>query len=231
MPYMELFDKDVINQTFNHNKLLQFLLDKQSYPIKLSKVKLGKGDILFHENKVHDYIYLVVEGLFSAWKDNHIIEFMGQKEFIGTESILSNEDSLFTIEALEDAIVWRFSKEDVMCKLMSTQDGLFFLYSDMKAVNESLTKRNAFQTGTTGSRILGSIIQLGKRYGEENAVSVVLPKSLNKKIIANYSNVTQTTMYYTCRQLTLDGFLEESRYRLKINKSRTKELNNLKVLM
>ncbi|MBM5598036.1 Crp/Fnr family transcriptional regulator [Listeria seeligeri] len=231
MPYMELFDKDVIHQTFNHNKLLQFLLDKKSYPIKLTKIKLGKGDILFCENKVHDYIYLVVEGLFSASKDNHIIEFMGGEEFIGTDSILSNEDSLFTVEALENAALLRFSKEDVMCKLMSTQDGLFFLYSDMKVVNENLTKRNAFQTGETGSKILGSIIQLGKRYGEESAERITLPKSLNKKIIANYSNVTQATMYYTCKQLTIDGFLEESRYRLMINKSHIGKWNNLKALL
>ncbi|EAH3956996.1 cyclic nucleotide-binding domain-containing protein, partial [Listeria monocytogenes] len=130
MIYRELFDKDMINQTFNNSKLLHVLFDQKSHPIEQEIITVKKGGFLFLENEIHDSIYLVAEGLIIVWKSAHVIHIVGKREFVGLDSIL-NEKSFFSAEALGDAILWRFSKEEVVCKLMNLQEGIFYLYNDM----------------------------------------------------------------------------------------------------
>ncbi|MBC1475077.1 Crp/Fnr family transcriptional regulator [Listeria grandensis] len=219
MSYMQLFDKDVMDRAFNSDQLIRLLLDKKTDPIEFQPIKLAKRDVLFLENLIHDYIYIVKKGFFSHSKGNHVISFTTDKEIIGMDSILGNEVSFFTVEALTESKLWRFSKEDVMRKLMSTQEGVFYLYNDMKAINEYLVQRNVFQMVDTKDRIMACLIQLGKRYGEENDYQIKLPKTLTRKIIANYLNITITTMYFLCKQLIQDGFLEANSQALVVKKA------------
>lgn len=230
MLYRELFNKDVISKNFNNDKLSHALFGKQTYPIKREKINVEKGEFLIHENELHDSIYLVVEGLFSVRKSLHIIRIVGKKNFIGFDSILGNENSFFTVEALRDATLWRFSKMDVICKLMSKQEGLFYLYNEMKSINGHLIQQNMFLRKSSKTRILNNMILLGKQYGEENSKFITLPECLSKQIIANYSNATQATMRVICKQLSNDSILEET-HQLMINKSRVKEYKNLAMLL
>ncbi|MBC2320780.1 Crp/Fnr family transcriptional regulator [Listeria booriae] len=231
MSYMQLFDKEVMEETFNTNQLINLLLDKKTYPIPSTKLLLNKRDILFHENQIHDYIYIVESGLFSNWKKEHVISFTKQNEFIGIDSILGNETSFFTVQALAKSEVWRFAKEDVMRKLMSTQEGVFYLYNEMKTNNEYLIQRNVYQMVETKERIMANMIQLAKRYGKEDTQHLILPKNLTKKIIANYLNITMTTMYYICKQLIQEGFLEPISHQLVMNKAVIKENKMLASLL
>ncbi|MBC1954173.1 Crp/Fnr family transcriptional regulator [Listeria welshimeri] len=223
MIYRELFDKDMINKTFNNSKLLHVLFDKKLHPVDQERVTVKKGEFLFLENEIHDSIYLVVEGLFIVWKSAHVIHIVGKRDFIGLDSILANEKSFYSVEALGDATLWRFSKEEVVCKLMSLQEGIFYLYNDMKTVKVHLLHKKMLQRKNSKIRILSNMIQLGEKYGEESPELIKLPNGLNKKIIANYSNVNLATMRVACRQLANDSILEET-YQLMINKSRVKNL-------
>ncbi|MBC2161745.1 Crp/Fnr family transcriptional regulator [Listeria booriae] len=231
MSYMQLFDKEVMEETFNTNQLINLLLDKKIYPIPSTTLLLNKRDILFDENQIHEYIYIVKSGLFSNWRKGHVISFTKQNEFIGVDSILGNEPSFFTVQALAKAEVWRFTKEDVMRKLMSTQEGVFYLYNEMKTNNEYLIQRNVYQMVETKERIMANMIQLAKRYGKEDTQHLILPKNLTKKIIANYLNITMTTMYYICKQLIQEGFLEPISHQLVMNKAVIKENKMLASLL
>ncbi|EEO6238648.1 Crp/Fnr family transcriptional regulator [Listeria monocytogenes] len=223
MIYRELFDKDMINQTFNNSKLLHVLFDQKLHPIEQEIITVKKGEFLFLENEIHDSIYLVAEGLIIVWKSAHVIHIVGKREFVALDSILANEKSFFSAEALGDAILWRFSKEEVVCKLMNLQEGIFYLYNDMKTVNVRLLQKKMLQRKNSKIRILSNMIQLGKKYGEESPELIKLPSILNKHIIANYSNANQATMSVACRELTNDSILEET-HQLMINKTRVKKL-------
>ncbi|EAD4839056.1 Crp/Fnr family transcriptional regulator [Listeria monocytogenes] len=222
MIYRELFDKDMINQTFNNSKLLHVLFDQKLHPIEQEIITVKKGEFLFLENEIHDSIYLVAEGLIIVWKSAHVIHIVGKREFVGLDSILANEKSFFSAEALGDAILWRFSKEEVVCKLMNLQEGIFYLYSDLKTVNVRLLQKKMLQRKNSKIRILSNMIQLGKKYGEESPELIKLPSILNKRIIANYSNANHATMSVACRELTNDSILEETP-QLVINKTRVKK--------
>ncbi|EAH0639339.1 Crp/Fnr family transcriptional regulator [Listeria monocytogenes] len=223
MIYRELFDKDMINQTFNNSKLLHVLFDQKIHPIEQEIITVKKGEFVFLENEIHDSIYLVAEGLIIVWKSARVIHIVGKREFVGLDSILANEKSFFSAEALGDAILWRFSKEEVVCKLMNLQEGIFYLYNDMKTVNVRLLQKKMLQRKNSKIRILSNMIQLGKKYGEESPELIKLPSILNKRIIANYSNANQATMSVACRELTNDSILEET-HQLMINKTRVKKL-------
>ncbi|EEO3343508.1 Crp/Fnr family transcriptional regulator [Listeria monocytogenes] len=223
MIYRELFDKDMINQTFNNSKLLHVLFDQKLHPIEQEIITVKKGEFLFLENEIHDSIYLVAEGLIIVWKSAHVIHIVGKREFVALDSILANEKSFFSAEALGDAILWRFSKEEVVCKLMNLQEGIFYLYNDMKTVNVRLLQKKMLQRKNSKIRILSNMIQLGKKYGEESPELIKLPSILNKHIIANYSNANQATMSVACRELTNDSILEET-HQFMINKTRVKKL-------
>ncbi|MBC1780003.1 Crp/Fnr family transcriptional regulator [Listeria booriae] len=219
MPYLDLFDKDVIGERFSSDHLLHLLQDNSDYEIESEKIELARHEILFHENQVHDHIYIIETGIFGAWRGTHIINFVGEYGFIGMDNILGNEPSTLTLIALTKAVVWRFSKEEVMRKLMYMQEGLFFLYNDMKLTNEYLINRSILQVTDAKERIKTFMIQLGKAYGEETADQFILPKIFTKKIISNYLNLTSTTVYYICKKLIKEGFLEPISYQLIVNKA------------
>ncbi|MBC1499785.1 Crp/Fnr family transcriptional regulator [Listeria weihenstephanensis] len=218
MPYLDLFDKDVVGERFSSNHLFNLLQEKDIYEIESEKIQLARHEILFYENKVHDYMYIIESGIFGAWRGSHIMSFVGQDGFIGLDSILGNDPSFLTVVALTKAVVWRFSKEEVMRKLMYMQEGLFFLYNDMKRTNEYLINRSILQVTDAKERIKIFMIQLGKTYGVEKQDQIILPKIFTKKIISNYLNLTSTTVYYICKELIKEGFLEPISYQLIVNK-------------
>ncbi|EKB1221383.1 Crp/Fnr family transcriptional regulator [Listeria monocytogenes] len=225
MIYKELFDKDMINKTFNNNRLLHVLFDKKLHPIERERIIVRKGEFLFLENEIHDSIYLVGEGLFIVWKSVHVIHIVGKKDFIGLDSILANEKSFFSVQALGDSTLWRFSKEGVVRKLMNIQEGVFYLYNDMKKANVHLLQKKMLQRKNSKIRILSNMIQLGKKYGEESPELIKLPSVLNKSIIANYSSVNQAIMNKACSELANDSILGATS-QLVINKIRVEKLMN-----
>ncbi|EUJ23150.1 hypothetical protein PGRAN_09466 [Listeria grandensis FSL F6-0971] len=210
LSYIELYDKDVIDKTFSSNKLLDLLLDDDIYVIDSKKITLEKGEVIFNENDVHDYIYVIASGICGAWKNGHVTNFYGHQEVIGMDDILSNERSFVTVSALMEVEAWKFSKEQVMAKLMFTQEGVFFLYNNMKVANMDLLHKDAMHLEDTKERLLASLIKLGKRYGEVSSYEIKLPKVFTKKIIANHLNLNPGTMSILCKQLEVDGILEKS---------------------
>lgn len=219
MPYLELFDKDEIGERFSRDNLLHLLRDNHDYKIESKKIQLARHEVLFYEKQVDNYVYIVESGIFGAWRDTHIINFIGEYGLVGMTNILGNEPSSLTVIALTKAEVWCFSKEDVMRKLMYMQEGLFFLYNDMKMANEYLIHRSILQETDAKERIKTFMIQLGKMYGEETATQLILPKIFTKKIISNYLNLTSTTVYHICKELIKDQFLEPISYQLVVNKA------------
>ncbi|MBC2327801.1 Crp/Fnr family transcriptional regulator [Listeria booriae] len=207
MSYVALFDKDIISEQFGSEKLLDLLLDEGNYRIESSEVRITKKSIILRENEVHDYMYILKSGICGAWKDKHITIFLGGHDIIGMNNILANEQSTLTVTALTDVNAWKFSKEEVLKKLMNTQEGIFYLYNDVRLANKDLLNKNVLEMEDTEIRLLCSLLQLGKLYGSENRNIVKLPKIFTKKIISNYLNITETTMYIICKQLVDAGVL------------------------
>lgn len=219
MPYLDLFDKDIIDKSFSSQRLIHLLLDERDYTIEREKITLARHEVVFYEKDIHDYLYVVESGIFGAWRNTHIIRFIGKHDLIGMNDILGNAPSSSTLVALTKSVVWRFSKEEVMCKLMFMQEGLFFLYNDMKITNEYLINRQLLQLVETKERIKMFMLQLGRVYGEETPSQIILPKIFTKKIISDYSNTTPTTVYQICKELMSEGFLEPVSYQLIVNKN------------
>ncbi|MBC1501312.1 Crp/Fnr family transcriptional regulator [Listeria weihenstephanensis] len=220
MLYKELYNKDVVDGKFGNSQLLHVLQDNDGYPIARKKMALGQKDNLFHEDTVHEYVYLVESGILGAWKGAHLVHFIGKGAFIGMEHILGNEVSYLTVTALEKAVVWRFLKTDVLWKVMHRQEGLFFLYTDLKGMNDHWMHRCAIQFLDAKEQIIANIEELGRLYGKETPQQIILPKVFTKRLLANYLNLTGTTVYYVCKQLIQEGLLEPVSYQLIVNKDK-----------
>lgn len=145
---------------------------------------------------------------------------------LGMNSILHNEASILTVIAMTEVVVWEFSKQEVMMKLMYMQEGIFYLYQDIRAKNEDLLYKIKLQTEPAETRIIKSLMEIGRLYGEEDQNNIKLQKEFTRKIIANYSNVTVTTVYIICKQFVEAGLLAPS-LQICINKSALKEIINI----
>ncbi|MBC2177756.1 Crp/Fnr family transcriptional regulator [Listeria booriae] len=220
MLFKELYDKDEVDGKFGNPQLLHVLQDNDGYPIVRKKITLRPKEILLPEDTVHEYVYLVESGILGAWKGAHLVHFIGKRTFIGMDNILGNEVSYLTVTALETSVVWRFSKTDVLWKVMHMQEGLFFLYTDLKGMNEHWMHRCALQFTDAKEQIVSNILELGRTYGKETMNQIILPKVFTKKIISNYLNLTSTTVYYVCKQLIKEGLLEPVSYQLIVNKDK-----------
>lgn len=218
MPYQELFDKQVVSKQFNSDQLLKLLLDDSIYPIAHEIIQVKKSTILLHEDEVHEYLYIIQSGLCSTTKDGHIKSFLKEDEVIGMNNILGNEASSFTITALTNMVLLKFTKEDVMLKLMHLQEGLFFLYNDMKTMNQHMVQRDVLHVVDTKERLKMNIVYLGVLYGNEIQNQLILPKNFTKKMVSNFINLTPTTVYNICKQLVEEGFLLEGAQNIVVNK-------------
>ncbi|CAM4104636.1 Crp/Fnr family transcriptional regulator [Listeria booriae] len=230
MSYVELFDKDVMQRQFNNNQLLQLLFDDSVFPIKRKKIKYPKKTVILMENQTHDALYFLESGICAGWREKHLTLFFGEHDVLGMNSILHNEPSSLTVTALTKAVVWEFSKQEVMMKLMHTQEGVFFLYQDVRAENADLLLKNSMQAEDTEVRVMGNIIRLGRLYGEEKRDTIKLPKIFTRKIIANYSNTTVTTVYLLCKHWMELGVLAPD-LQLCVNKPAVREMMTIKELL
>ncbi|EUJ42835.1 Crp/Fnr family transcriptional regulator [Listeria riparia] len=218
MPYQKLFDKHVIGRQFNSCQLLKLLVGNNLYPINHEIIRVNKQDVILKEGNRHKYMYFIQSGLFSVAKEGRIKGFLKESEVIGMTNILVNEESSFTVTALTGSLLLRFTKEDVMLKLVHLQEGLFFLYNDIKIMNQYMIQRDLLQVTDAKDRIKVNIAYLGKLYGKEDKHHIILPKVFTKKIISNFVNVTSTTVYKICRELEEEGFLGKDGQDIEVNK-------------
>ncbi|MBC1371973.1 Crp/Fnr family transcriptional regulator [Listeria booriae] len=219
MSYMELFDKDVMEEEFSSTELLHVLSDKTSFPIDKERRVFRKKEYITIENEVHDYIYFIQSGICGVWKNEHINNFIGENDIIGFNEILGNEPSFTSVIALNDIITWRFSKEQVMSKLMYSQEGAFYLYQYMKLVNANLLQKQTLQTEETKKQLILTLIHLGQQYGEENQHQIILPKIFTKKIVANYLGMTRQHMTHICKDFECNEVFEADANQFILNKA------------
>ncbi|CAM4049223.1 Crp/Fnr family transcriptional regulator [Listeria booriae] len=218
MSYMELFDKDVMEEEFSSTELLHVLSDKTSFPIDTERKVFRKKDQIVIENEIHDYIYFIQSGICGVWKNEHINSFIGESDIIGFNEILGNEPSFTSVIALNEIVTWRFSKEQVMSKLMYSQEGAFYLYQYMKLINANLLQKQTLQTEETKKQLLLTLTYLGQQYGEENQHHIILPKIFTKKIISNYLGMTRQHMTYLCKDFESNGIFETDTNQFILNK-------------
>ncbi|EUJ23130.1 Crp/Fnr family transcriptional regulator [Listeria grandensis] len=205
MSYMALFDKDVMDQQFGSTQLLKLLSDTSSYPINIEERIFNKKEKLSSENLIHDYIYFIQSGVCVAWQNEHVTYFIGPHDIIGMNDIFGNEKSAISAVALTDVKTWRFSKQQVMSKLMYSQEGAFYLYHSMKETNAKLLQKQMWQMEDTKERLISTLTYLGRLYGEEDGDQIKIPKYFTKAIISNYLGMSRQHMTTLYRNLANDG--------------------------
>ncbi|AQY49923.1 hypothetical protein PWEIH_06069 [Listeria weihenstephanensis FSL R9-0317] len=170
------------------------------------------------EDVVQDSIYFVQAGICESSKHGHTMSFIGKHDIVGISDILGNEESFVSVIALTDTIAWRFSKEEVMRKLMYSQEGAFYLYHYMKRMNIKLLEKYTLQTFDTREQLIGILTYLGQLYGEDEPNQMKLPKIFTKQIIANYMGASRQHISRLCKQLEMEGVFEKDEHRFILNK-------------
>lgn len=219
MSYMALFDKDVMDQQFGSTQLLKVLSDTSSYPIDIEEKTFHKKEKISSENLIHDYIYFIQSGVCVAWRNEHATYFIGSHDIIGMNDILGNEKSATSVIALTDVKTWRFSKKEVMSKLMYSQEGAFYLYQYMKETNAKLLQAQMWHLEDTKERLISTLTHLGRLYGEEDENQIKIPKFFTKSIISNYLGMSRQHMTTLYRSLANDGIFAVSPHQYILNKN------------
>ncbi|MBA3926268.1 Crp/Fnr family transcriptional regulator [Listeria rustica] len=215
---MELFDKGVIEQAFSSTQLLKVLSDKNYYPIDREKVFFNKKEILCSEDEVQDSIYFIQAGICESSRQGHTMSFIGKHDIVGISDIMGNEESFVSVIALTNTVAWRFSKEEVISKLVYSQEGAFYLYHYMKMMNMELLEKYTLLTLDTKEQLIGILTHLGGLYGEDCLNQIKLPKIFAKQIIANYMGASRQHISRLCKQLEMEGIFEIDEHRFILNK-------------
>ncbi|MBA3925701.1 Crp/Fnr family transcriptional regulator [Listeria rustica] len=218
MSYMALFDKDVMNQQFGSTQLLKVLSDTSSYPINKEEKIFYKKEKILSENLIHDYIYFIQSGVCVAWRNEHATYFVGEHDIVGMNDILGNEKSATSVIALTDVTTWRFSKKEVMSKLMYSQEGAFYLFQYMKETNKKLLQAQMWQMKDTKDRLISTLTHLGKLYGEEDDEHIIIPKFFTKSIVSNYLGMSRQHMTTLYRNLVNEGIFTTDPHQYILNK-------------
>ncbi|WP_088815959.1 MULTISPECIES: Crp/Fnr family transcriptional regulator [Listeria] len=195
LDYHNLYDEKAVTEDFSQAKLLDLLLNDNIYPIKRKKMLIKKNELNYLIENDDELVFALETGVAAVYNMNIIIDFVGPEEFIGLhENSLSGVNDTFFQSISNDMQVWKFSKSDVLGKVISTQEGYLYHYNYLKSILNRYLKKIISQNLTNATKTLQLIQFLTNRFGEELGEDIAIPKIFTRRVMANYLGISQTTL-------------------------------------
>ncbi|MBC1907651.1 Crp/Fnr family transcriptional regulator [Listeria booriae] len=210
-----------ISKDFNEMKFRQFIQDDFIFPIQGVKKNYVKQDILIREGADTNDVYFIEQGMVAATLDGNVaVDFFTKNDVIGLSNLTLGSKSDYTFTVLSDEIeVTRYRKEDLIEKIMNTQEGYLYHYMHMQNTASRLLARQELLQLPTEERIIFVLLELSEKYGNEVDDKDMLrfPKQINKGRIAQYTNFNASTIATVLQKLQEEACIYPVRSAIFVN--------------
>lgn len=206
-----LYGEASISERFNEVKFHEFIREDKIFPIRGVRKNYSKQDILIQGVADENDVYFIEKGIVAAMLDEKIVvDFFTENEVIGLSNLTlgSKPDYIFT--AISDEVeVIRYRKEDLIEKIMNTQEGYLYHYVHMQNMTSRLLDRQELLRLPTEERIMMVLLELSERYGEvsEGKSMARFPKQINKGMLAQYTNLNPNTITTILQKLQEEEYI------------------------
>ncbi|MBC2320356.1 Crp/Fnr family transcriptional regulator [Listeria booriae] len=186
----DLYSLKMIKQEFNQPKLFELLAEETFYNIEKSNVKIKKNSIIALCQDNIEYVYYICDGIASISIADEVFEFKGPSEFIGlSDSAIDTSCEDFQVKTITEMTFWRFTKSEVIAKIMSTQEGYLYHYMSMLDQYSLFTKKLMTMKKTHKERVFIALQELAKKFGTPYNNAVKIPSVFTRNIIAEYVGI------------------------------------------
>lgn len=187
------YNFEEISILYNSQKLLDMLLSNSSLRIECKSIKVKKGELLISENERNEFVYYVKSGILAMKHENYIFDFIQIGEFAGLYELLE-EEPVFNILVIKEGEVLKFRKSDILWKVLSYQEGLFYYLHNMNTIFLKTIKKQNVLLMQAEKKIIVSLINLVERFGKSTIDGYILPKEFTNKLISEYTKCHITTI-------------------------------------
>jgi CRP/FNR family transcriptional regulator len=174
----------------------------------------NKGEILIKENDPGDSVIIINEGSAKALRYTHdgreqILYVLMEGDFFGEQFLFSNQNSSYSVEALEDLEICLLTKNEFKKLLKSNPDIAMKVIEELG--NRLLLLENSMKrigVKSIDSRIGQLLVDFSHKYGKKttNGIEIILP--LSREGMSNYLGIARETMSRKLSQLETDHIIK-----------------------
>ncbi|MDD2422229.1 MAG: Crp/Fnr family transcriptional regulator [Heliobacteriaceae bacterium] len=182
-----------------------------------------KGTTLFVEGQPADGLYFITTGLVKVVKLHNdgrekTLALLGEGKILGEMSLFSSGLRTATAEALDKTTVLVLLREPFRALLLEMPILTIRLIEILSArLNQANQQIQALQFMNARSRIIASLIQLAKDYGQTENKGITIPLQLTHAEIAKLAGVSRETVTKVFADLQKNNLLKPSRKQLWIS--------------
>ncbi|MBC1436008.1 Crp/Fnr family transcriptional regulator [Listeria rocourtiae] len=215
-----LYHSEIVKEAFNTHKLYCFLKKDLLYPVQSKVKKLNKHDLLIQEQNISSEVYFIQSGCVMEKKGQFLVNgFYTKGDIIGFDSLLLTDKSEYSLEVMSDeATIVKYKKAEIIEKILSTQEGYFYYYVHIQnQVKRLLEKEALLRLYSAEQRIESALLQLVSVYWDRDNEVALLPKYINKSILAKYTNLNSNTVTTVLQKLQKESIIQMDKRKIEIN--------------
>ncbi|MBC1458780.1 Crp/Fnr family transcriptional regulator [Listeria newyorkensis] len=219
-----LYSEASIISHFSERRFRRFIEEDRIFPVRGVKKTFNRNDIIFKASNDLNAIYFIDEGIVTGTIEKGVVvDFYTVRDVLGLSNLMLGSDSAYTYQVLsEELVVTRYAKEDIIEKVMNTQEGYFYHYVHMQNLVKRMVKKEELLRLPTLQRISSVLLELGEKYGEETSEKNIIsfPRHISKGMIAQYANLNPNTITSVLQKLQEEGFIYTIKSAIFMDKSK-----------
>lgn len=219
-----LYSEASIVSQFSERRFRRFIEEDRIFPVRGVKKTFNRNDIILKASNDLNAIYFIDEGIVTGTIEKGVVvDFYTARDVLGLSNLMLGSDSAYTYQVLsEELVVTRYAKEDIIEKVMNTQEGYFYHYVHMQNLVKRMVKKEELLRLPTLQRISSVLLELGEKYGEETSEKNIIsfPRHISKGMIAQYANLNPNTITNVLQKLQEEGFIYTIKSSIFMDKSK-----------
>ncbi|KGL37368.1 Crp/Fnr family transcriptional regulator [Listeria sp. SHR_NRA_18] len=219
-----LYGEASIASQFSERRFRRFIEEDCIFPVRGVKKTFNRNDIILKANNDLNAIYFIEEGIVTGSIGKGIVvDFYTARDVLGLSNLMLGSDPAYTYQVLsEELVVTRYAKEDIIEKIMNTQEGYFYHYVHMQNLVNQMVKKEELLRLPTRQRISSVLLELGEKYGEETSEKNIIcfPRQISKGMIAQYANLNPNTITSVLQKLQEEGYIYTIKSAIFMDKSK-----------
>jgi CRP/FNR family cyclic AMP-dependent transcriptional regulator len=192
----------VVDDVLRSALLFRELDDEAAVALRssMTEVRLGKGEVLFHEGDEGDRIYVVTEGKIKLGRTapdgrENLLALLGPGQMFGELSLFDPGPRSATATAVTDAVAWSLSHDDLLPWLKGRPEVARSLLLQLAS---RLRRSNDIQTDLVFSdvpgRVAKQLLDLSTRFGVPSDEGVRVVHDLTQEELAQLVGASRETV-------------------------------------
>lgn len=173
-----------------------------------------KGELLIFEGESVNSLFIINKGQTKAFRNTQdgreqILYLFSEGDFFGERSLLRDEVSNYSVEALEETHICLIHKHDFQVLLKEHPDIALKIMEELcRRLDRLENTVETMGTRTVEARVSSVLLEFADKYGKPHPRGIMIELPLSREGIANYIGLTRETVSRKMSLLQDEGVIE-----------------------